>query len=262
MGKVISVANQKGGVGKTTTVINLGASLASLGKKILIIDLDPQANATSGVGIDKHNVAKSVYDSLIGTTDIKETVLNIFPKEFSGSLSVSPATSDLTGAEIELTDLPQREWRFKQTLSPIVDEYDYILIDCPPSLGLLTLNALTASDSVLISVQCEYYAMEGLSQLQNTLSLIVQNLNPELEVEGYLLTMFDSRNKLAHVVVNEVRGYFGPLVFRTIIPRNIRLAECPSHGLPSMLYDETSVGSISYKTLAEEMIRRNGRRES
>lgn len=258
MGKVICVVNQKGGVGKTTTVINLAASLASLGRKTLIIDLDPQGNATSGIGLDKRSITKTIYDSIIADMDIRETITDIYPSRLRSCLRVSPANPDLTGAELELAELPSREWRLRESLEPVRADYDYVFIDCPPSLGLLTVNALTAADSVLITVQCEYYAMEGLSQLQTTLNLIKERLNPGLEVEGYLLTMFDPRNKLAHVVVSEVKNYFGAEVFATIIPRNIRLAECPSHGLPSILYDESSAGAMSYKALAEELLGRNG----
>lgn len=257
MGKVISIANQKGGVGKTTTVVNLAASLALLDHKILIIDCDPQGNATSGLGIDKWTISKSIYHSLIGQSPIEEIIFPVFPARLKSNLYICPASSDLTGAEIELMDIDQREWKLKQLISDIVNEYEFIFLDCPPSLGLLTLNSLTAAHTVLIPVQCEYYAMEGLSQLDKTISLIKRELNPDLEIEGYLLTMFDPRNKLAHVVVNEVREYFKQLTYDTVIPRSVRLAECPSHGLPVLMYDEKSPGARSYVSLAKEFELRN-----
>ncbi len=258
MGKIISVANQKGGVGKTTTVVNLSASLASAEKKTLIIDFDPQGNATSGAGIDKEKVEKSIYHAVIGDVSIKETIIEVEPENLKGYLGVSPSNPDLTGAEIELINLEGREWRLKEAIKPIIEEYDFIIIDCPPSLSLLTVNALSATHSVLIPVQCEYYAMEGLGQLERTLSLIKERLNPGLEIEGYLLTIFDPRNKLCHMVANEVKGFFKDRVFKTIIPRNVRLAESPSHGKPIMLYDEKSIGATSYFSLAKEIIERNG----
>ncbi len=258
MGKIISVANQKGGVGKTTTVVNLSASLASAEKKTLIIDFDPQGNATSGAGIDKEKVEKSIYHAVIGDVSIKETIIEVEPENLKGYLGVSPSNPDLTGAEIELINLEGREWRLKEAIKPIIEEYDFIIIDCPPSLSLLTVNALSATHSVLIPVQCEYYAMEGLGQLERTLSLIKERLNPGLEIEGYLLTIFDPRNKLCHMVANEVKGFFKDQVFKTIIPRNVRLAESPSHGKPIMLYDEKSIGATSYISLAKEIIEGNG----
>jgi chromosome partitioning protein len=258
MGKIICVANQKGGVGKTTTVVNLGASLATLGKRTLIVDFDPQANATSGLGIDKTEVRKTIYRAIIGELDLRETIVELAHPVFNSNLSLSPSNSDLSGAAVELADVDGREWRLRETLRPLKESYEFILIDCPPSLGLLTINALSASDSVLIPVQCEYYAMEGLGDLARTMALLTERLNPALRVEGYLLTMFDARNKLSHVVANELRGYFKRLVFDTVIPRNVRLAESPSHGLPALLYDQKSLGATSYLSLAEEILARNG----
>lgn len=258
MGKVICVANQKGGVGKTTTVINLAASLAVADKKTLFIDFDPQGNATSGVGVDKDQIDKTIYNAVIGESEIKNISVDIEPDSLGGFLTIVPANSELTGAEVELIHLDRREWRLKDAIDSIRDQYDYIFIDCPPSLSLLTVNALAASDSVLVPVQCEYYAMEGLGQLKRTISLIKQRLNPELSIEGYLLTMFDSRNNICHMVANELRNYFNGEVFNTVIYRNVRLAESPSHGKPALLYDVKSIGAKSYISLAQEIIARNG----
>lgn len=261
MGKVICVANQKGGVGKTTTVVNLSASLAAAQKKTIIIDIDPQGNATSGLGIDKETIEKSIYHALIGEADIKETILEVYSKDLGSYLWVAPSNAELTGAEIELLDFERREWKLKEAIQTLIDENDFILIDCPPSLSILTVNALTAAHSVLVPVQCEYYAMEGLGQLKRTLGLIKEGLNPDLEIEGYLLTLFDPRNRLCHIVADEVRGFFKGEVFQTIIPRNVRLAESPSHGQPVLLYDAKSIGAMSYISLAQEIILRNGGQE-
>ncbi|MGH7793025.1 MAG: ParA family protein [Thermodesulfobacteriota bacterium] len=261
MGKVICVANQKGGVGKTTTVVNLSASLAAAQKKTIIIDIDPQGNATSGLGIDKETIEKSIYHALIGEADIKETILEVYFKDLGSYLWIAPSNPELTGAEIELLDFERREWKLKEAIQALIDENDFILIDCPPSLSILTVNALTAAHSVLVPVQCEYYAMEGLGQLKRTLGLIREGLNPDLEIEGYLLTLFDPRNRLCHIVADEVRDFFKGEVFQTIIPRNVRLAESPSHGQPVLLYDAKSIGAISYISLAQEIILRNGGQE-
>lgn len=257
MGKIICVTNQKGGVGKTTTVINLGCSLAAAQKKTLIIDIDPQANATSGVGIDKYESETSIYNVLLGNLDIRNSIKKVHHNSLNDYLYMCPSNAELTGAEIELISTEDREWRLKEAMSSVIDDFDYILIDCPPSLNLLTVNSLAAADSVVIPVQCEYYALEGLSQLNRTINLIKQRLNSEIKIEGYLLTLFDSRNRLSSVIVDEVRTYFKDQVFDTIIPRNVRLAECPSHGKPILLYDATSKGAMSYISLAKEIINKN-----
>jgi chromosome partitioning protein len=257
MGKIICVTNQKGGVGKTTTVINLGSSLAAAQKKTLIIDLDPQANATSGVGVDKNESESSIYEVLLGNADIRKSIKKVHQIHLNDYLFLVPSNAELTGAEIELISLENREWKLKEAISSIISEFDYILVDCPPSLNLLTVNSLAAADSVVIPVQCEYYALEGLSQLNRTINLIKQRLNSQIKIEGYLLTLFDSRNRLSNVIVNEVRSYFKDQVFETIIPRNVRLAECPSHGKPILLYDAASKGAISYISLAKEIIENN-----
>ena len=258
MARIYTIVNQKGGVGKTTTVINLAASLAVNQIKTLFIDFDPQGNATSGVGVDKDEIKETIYNAVIGESNINDIAIQVEPETLKGYLTVVPANSELTGAEVELIHLERREWRLKEAIDPVRDQYDYIFIDCPPSLSLLTVNALTASDSVLVPVQCEYYAMEGLGQLKRTISLVKQRLNPELSIEGYLLTMFDSRNNICHMVANELRNYFNSEVFETIIYRNVRLAESPSHGKPALLYDVKSIGARSYISLAQEIIARNG----
>lgn len=252
MGKIISVANQKGGVGKTTTTVNLSTILAKKGKKVLLIDTDPQGNATSGLGVSK-DVELSVYDILIGDTEFDETLQETAIK----NLKVCPSNISLAGAEVQLVSMMSREQRLKTKLDKIKDQYDYILIDCPPSLGILTINALTASDSVLIPVQCEYFALEGIMQLLNTITQARKSLNPNLEIEGVVLTMLDSRTNLGLEVVENVRGFFRERVYDTIIPRLIRLTEAPSHGKPIANYDPTSRGTEAYINLAKEVIARN-----
>ena len=254
MARVICIVNQKGGVGKTTTSVNLAASLAVLHKKTLLIDFDPQGNASSGLGIEKDNLVKTIYNSIIGEIPIEETIQSVHSESLNDFLHVSPSNSNLTGAEVELLQLDQREWTLKNTINHINHIYDYIIIDCPPSLSILTVNALTAANSVLIPIQCEYYALEGLGQLQRTLSLIRQRLNPSLEVEGYLLTMFDTRNNICHSVANEIKNYFKDKVFKTVISRNVKLAESPSYGKPLLLYDIKSNGAENYMELAKELI--------
>lgn len=252
MGKIISIANQKGGVGKTTTTVNLSAAIAKRGKKVLMIDTDPQGNATSGIGIDK-DAQYSVYDVLVNEVEIE----NVLQETQIKGLKICPSNINLAGAEVELVSMMSREKRLKDQLDRIKDQYDYILIDCPPSLGLITLNAFTASDSVLIPVQCEYFALEGLGQLMNTFNLVKKHLNKELEIEGALLTMYDIRTNLANQVVREVKKYFDNKVYKTVIPRNVKLSEAPSYGMPIITYDPKSKGAKAYDKLAKEIIKNN-----
>ncbi len=250
MGRVLAVANQKGGVGKTTTSVNLSAGLALAGHKTLLIDLDPQSSATSGLGLHPQDVTGSVYHVLIGEKPAEEVVR---PTKVD-NLSLMPASRDLIGAEIELVPLPRREYRLQEAIGNLRRQYDFVIIDCPPSLGLLTVNALSAADAVLIPLQCEYYALEGLSALLDTIGFIRQGLNTQLDIEGLLLTMFDTRNSLAHQVVNEVRQHFPEQVFKAVIPRNVRLSECPSYGVPAMVYDAGSRGAKAYAALTQELV--------
>ncbi|HOK64876.1 MAG TPA: AAA family ATPase [Bacillota bacterium] len=250
MSKVIAIANQKGGVGKTTTAVNLGACLGELGCKVLVVDADPQGNATSGLGINWNHIRTSIYDCLISDIDPRTAVIET---EFAG-VWVLPSSIDLAGAEVELVDLDHREYRLRRIIASLRDDYDYVFIDCPPSLGLLTVNALAAADSVLIPIQCEYYALEGLTQLLNTIKLVKGRLNASLEIEGVLLTMFDGRTNLSIQVADEVKRFFKDKVYSTIIPRNVRLSEAPSHGKPITVYDNRSRGAEVYRELAEEVL--------
>lgn len=250
MGKIISICNQKGGTGKTTTTVNLSAALAELNKRVLIVDVDPQGNATSGVGINKNELENSVYDVLLHKCSIQDaTISNVYP-----NLDIIPCNINLTGAEIELVGALSRETRLKKAIEPIQDKYDFVIIDSPPSLGLLTLNALVASDGIIVPIQCEFYALEGVSQLMNTLGLIKDGLNAKLSIEGVLMTMADFRTNLTAEVINEIKGYFKEKVYKSIIPRNIRLSEAPSHGKPITLYDSNSIGAQRYRELAREVL--------
>lgn len=253
MGKIIALANQKGGVGKTTTSMNLAASLATLEKKVLLVDADPQANSSSGLGVDLNQIDCSIYECLINQTDVRAA---LYTTDIEG-LDILPSHIDLVGAEIEMLNLPDREKVIKNMLAPLHDKYDYILIDCSPSLGLITVNALTAANSVIIPVQCEYFALEGISKLLNTIKIIKKKLNPELEIEGFLLTMYDSRLRLANQIYDEVKRHFQELVFKTVIQRNVKLSEAPSHGVPVILYDAASAGAKNHLSLAKEIINKN-----
>jgi len=253
MARIIAVANQKGGVGKTTTAVNLAACFAVTEKRVLLVDADPQGNATSGVGIPKDLVRWSLYDALLEERPVGDIIL---AHGQIAHLSVLPATQDLVGAELELVEREGREHTLRRVLDKVRDDFDYILVDCPPSLGLITLNVLTAADGVLIPIQCEYYALEGISQLLNTINLVQQNFNPGLAIDGVLLTMYDSRLNLCRQVAEDVKEYFGAKVISSVIPRNIRLAEAPSHGKPILLYDVASIGAKSYLAAAQEMLRR------
>jgi len=250
VGKIIAIANQKGGVGKTTTAVNLSSWLAILGNKVLLVDIDPQGNATSGLGIDKENLPKCMYDLLLGSAGMHDVKLSGVLE----NLDVIPSSIELAGAEIEMVGLEKREQLLRDVLQAEKKSYEYIIIDCPPSLGLLTINALVAADSVMVPIQCEYYALEGLGQLMNTIKLIKKNINPSLEIEGVVLTMFDGRTNLSIQVVDEVKKYFRDKVYKSIIPRNVRLSEAPSHGKPVMLYDRRSRGAELYHELAREVM--------
>lgn len=250
LARTITICNQKGGVAKTTTAINLSSYLATSNKKTLLIDLDPQSNATSGIGIDKHSVKSSIYNVLHEHTSLENVTL---PTGID-NLSVAPSSLDLTGAEVELVNAMSREYRLKKSIEPVKNHYDFIIVDCPPSLGLLTVNALTAADSVIIPIQCEYYALEGLSQLTNTVSLIRDNLNNDLKIEGVLLTMADYRTNLTREVIEEVKNFFGDKVYKTVIPRSIKLTEAPGFGKPIMLYDKSSIGAEAYRNFVREVL--------
>ncbi|HCC06768.1 MAG TPA: chromosome partitioning protein ParA [Clostridiales bacterium] len=253
MSRIISITNQKGGVGKTTTSVNLSACLAEAGKKVLIVDLDPQGNTSTGLGIDKSKLKRTIYNVLLSEISLDKILLKTKQK----NLTIAPANMDLSGSEIEFIGIENREYLLKQVLEKVRDDYDFIIVDCPPSLSMLTLNAMTACDTVLVPIQCEYYALEGLTQLMHTINLVKKRLNPELYIEGMIFTMFDARTNLSLQVVEEVKHHLKENVYKTIIPRNVRLGEAPSHGLPINLYDPNSKGTESYRLLAEEVIRNN-----
>ena len=253
MGRVIAIANQKGGVGKTTTSINLSAALAEKGKKVLVIDTDPQGNTTSGFGIEKNELENTIYELLLGDSSVEQCII----KEEKTGVYILPANVNLAAVEVELIDTPKKEFILKNEIDWVKDKYDFIIIDCPPSLSLLTINALTTADSVLVPIQCEYYALEGLSQLIHTVNLVKSRLNPELDIEGVVFTMYDSRTNLSEDVVENVKSVLNQHIFKTIIPRNIRLAEAPSRGLPVSLYDPRSSGAEAYSALAKEVIKKN-----
>jgi chromosome partitioning protein len=255
MSRIIAIANQKGGVGKTTSAVNLSAALAASGKRVLLVDLDPQGNATMAAGIDKRELEHAITELLLGESSLAQAL-----RRCDEGYDVIPGNIDLTAAEIQLMDLPQREMRLKQALHPVRDNYDFILIDCPPSLSLLTLNALAAADGIIVPMQCEYFALEGLSSLINTVNALKQKLNPELAIDGIIRTMYDVRNNLGNAVSNELTQHFGDTVFRTLVPRNVRLAEAPSHGMSIIRYDKTSRGALAYMGLAGEIIRRNSQK--
>lgn len=250
MGKIIAIANQKGGVAKTTSAVNIGASLALMGQPVLLVDLDPQGNASSGLGIDKTELERCIYDVMINDLTPEEVIIDTDVR----NLHIIPSTIQLAGAEVEMVSLLAREQILRRALTPLKEKYQYIIIDCPPSLGLLTLNALAAADSLLIPIQCEFYALEGVGQLMNTVQLVQKHLNPSLKIEGVLLTMFDARLNLSIQVVDEVKKVFGTKVFKNIIPRNVRLSEAPSHGIPVVIYDPKSKGSEAYRELAKEVM--------
>ena len=251
MGKVISIANQKGGVGKTTTTINLSACLAEAGKRVLVIDMDPQGNTTSGLGIEKDESENTIYEVILRTVDIKDAII----KDIFDNLDIIPSNVNLAGAEIDLIDVDNREYILKDSLAEVKDNYDFIILDCPPSLSMLTVNAMTASNTVLVPIQCEYYALEGLTQLMHTINLVKKKLNKKLELEGVVFTMYDSRTNLSLQVVENVKDNLQEKIYKTIIPRNIRLAEAPSQGLPINIYDKRSTGAESYRNLAQEVIK-------